>query len=86
MKKVGYTLTIIAVLVIVYNVRYVPYRNRNTVNEHPVITAVTLGNYLEKSYAFRPPFAGFELTVLGVGVLGIALIIIASVKEKHLDV
>lgn len=83
MKKVGYALTIIAVLVIAYNVWYVPRENRKTLNDHPIVTLLARGENLERTYPFMPPFTRFELSILALGVGGVALIIVGSVRDKR---
>jgi hypothetical protein len=83
MKRVGYILTAVAVIVIGYNVWYVPWRNQNTINEHPIVTVLSRGKNLETGYTFRPPLTPFEIAILAIGGIGVALIVIGVARDRR---
>jgi len=53
------------------------------VQEHPWITLFSSGENLKPSYTFRPPYTGFEITVIAAGIIGVALIFFSSDRTNR---
>jgi hypothetical protein len=70
MKTVGWIVTIVAGLIILYNVLQY-HENIKQVEAHPWITVFSGGDNLKRSYSFTPPYTAFELTVSAGGVIGV---------------
>lgn len=73
MKVIGWIMAIVAGLIILYNVK-TSMENERQLDDHPWITIFSGGANLKESYTFRPPYTGFEITVITAGVIGVALI------------
>ena len=80
-KTAGWIMVIISVLIILYNVVQ-HQENVRQVNEHPWITLFSGGANLKQAYAFTPPYTGFEITVIAVGVIGAIMIFTAKPKKE----
>ena len=81
MKKAGWILILIAASVVFYNVVIVKVFNERQENEHPIVTLLSGGSNLKPGYTFEPPYSGFEIFILAIGIGGIVLVVIGS-KEK----
>ena len=77
MKAFGWILTIVCVLIIIYNVA-TTRENERMINDHPFITIFSGGENLKPAYTFLPPYTGFEITVIAAGLIGIVIIINAK--------
>lgn len=73
MKTFGWVLSILSLLIVIYNVA-TSAENARMIEEHPMITILSGGGTLKPAYTFRPPYTGFEITVLAAGVIGVGLI------------
>ena len=71
---------IVAVLVIIYNVATTA-DNQRQMNDHPFITVFSGGANLKPAYTFAPPYTGFEVTIIAVGLIGIGIIVFAPSRE-----
>jgi hypothetical protein len=78
MKPAGWLLIIVAVIVIVYNVFAVPDANKQIIEEHPFQTLASGGANLKQGYTFKPPYQPFEVLVMGMGVVGVVLVMVAK--------
>ena len=76
MKIVGWIMAIVAGLIILYNVATFIVLQQ-IAKENPSDPRLTSSTY----YTFMPPYTGFELTVIVVGVIGIVIITVAPSKE-----
>ncbi len=81
MKTAGWILILISAAVIFYNVVIVRGYNEQQTNDHPVVTLLSGGSNLKESYSFEPPYSGFEIFIIALGIGGILLVVIGS-KEK----
>lgn len=87
MKVLGWILAIIAGLTIFYNVwtsvenERIAAHNLTQIQDNFWVTLLSGGGTLQEGkpcYTFRPPYTGFEMTVMAAGVIGIALIVFGS--------
>jgi hypothetical protein len=81
MKKAGWILIVISAVVIFYNVVIVKNYNEQQVNDHPIATLFSGGSNLKQGYTFGPPYSGFEIFILAIGIGGIVLVNIGKTKE-----
>lgn len=77
MRFIGWIMTIVAGIIILYNVT-THKENEREFNEHPFFTLFSGGANLKPAYTFTPPLTGFEITVIAAGVVGVALIVFAD--------
>jgi len=80
MKIIGWIMAIVAGLIILYNVT-TSKENERQMNEHPFVTLFSGGSNLKQAYTFTPPYTGFEITVIAVGVIGAGIIMFAPSKD-----
>lgn len=81
MKIIGWVMAIIAAIVIIYNVATTA-ENEATMRDHPWITMFSGGANLKKAYTFTPPYTGFEITIISIGVTGVGLIVFGPSKHS----
>ena len=72
-RLIGFLVTAIAGLTILYNVSQSAF-NQRQINEAPITTILSGGANLSHAYTFAPPFTGFEITVMAVLVLGVVML------------
>ncbi|MDT8392076.1 MAG: hypothetical protein RRC34_16360 [Lentisphaeria bacterium] len=81
-KIAGWIMVVIAGLIILANVVDSKYNVRQ-VEDHPWITLFSGGKNLKECYTFKPPYTGFEITVIAAGVIGVIMIFTAPPKKEE---
>lgn len=79
-KTIGILMVLSSISIICYNLWAIEY-NKNQLDNHLLYTVVNLGENLKSAYTFTPPYTNFELTVIGVGIVGLILCVI-KVKSQ----
>jgi hypothetical protein len=82
MKIAGWILILIAAAFIFYNVVVVEGYNDQQINDHPIATLFSGGSNLKGGYSFAPPYSGFEIFIIAMGIGGIVLVAIGSQKKS----
>jgi hypothetical protein len=82
MKKTGWILILISAAVIFYNVVIVKNYDEHQLNDHPFATFFSGGENLKHGYTFTPPYTGFEIFILAMGIGGIVLVVIESNRSS----
>jgi hypothetical protein len=72
-RLMGFLVTAIAGLTILYNASQSAY-NQRQINEALVTTILSGGANLSHAYTFTPPFTGFEITVMAALSLGVVML------------
>lgn len=80
MKSIGWIMAILAGVIILRNVDATA-ENERKANEQPWTTIFSGGSNLKKAYSFTPPYSGFEMIVIGMGLVGVSIIIFAPSKD-----
>ena len=81
MKKIGFILIAIAVIVILYNTIIIPGQNENIAAESPFITIFSGGANLKAHYTFCPPYTGFEIFIFVMMITGGIMLFLPSKKS-----
>ena len=82
LKKAGWWLIAISAVVIFYNAVMVRRYNERKMENHPIETVLTFGSNLKNRYTFLPPYTGFEVLIIGLGIAGIALVVAGRNQES----
>ncbi len=80
MRILGLLFTIISGMTILVNLG-TSAENEKIARESPFTTLLSGGSNLKEAYTFAPPFTGFEVFILILGVLGIALMVFGGKKK-----
>ena len=83
MKSAGWILALLAATVVFYNIVVVKHFNEQQENEHPFAMFFSGGSILKRGYTFEPPYTGFEIFIIAMGVVGVVLIAIGSKKNPY---
>lgn len=81
-RKLGYVLVLVAGGIIFFNVVIRGIQNRRRWEEHPVRTLWTGGGNLEQRHDFQPPYSGFEVSIIGLAVFGLACVVLGGPRRK----
>jgi hypothetical protein len=80
-RAIGFVVAAIAGLTILYNVSQTAY-NHKQMNEAPVTTILSGGANLSHAYSFAPPYTGFEITILAMLGIGVAMVIFGGAAKS----
>ncbi|MBI5692017.1 MAG: hypothetical protein HZC55_18200 [Verrucomicrobia bacterium] len=80
-KLIGWAMILLSAGIILVNVLQ-SRENARIREEHPIVTFLSGGSNLKPAHTFLPPYSGFEVGIIVMGVIGLILVLLKTSEAE----